>query len=119
MTTSVFEPLEEASFNLVRSKWLPFVSLNTGRRVGEIAAIANFSSYQDHVVFTWFPGEIGEGFWEMKVPISQSHLYHRVFSFASFGFFWFYVSLNILNKLIILVIINFNYIILLLARGPD
>ena len=33
LNSSVFEPLEEASFNLVRSKLLTLICLNTGRRV--------------------------------------------------------------------------------------
>ena len=49
-------PLEEASFNLIRSKFLSLVCLASGCRVCEIAAIANVSYYQDFVVFHWFPG---------------------------------------------------------------
>ena len=56
LNSSVFEPLEEASFNLVRSKLLTLICLNTGRRVCEIAAIADFSYHQDQNVFFWFPG---------------------------------------------------------------
>ena len=43
LNSSVFEPLEEASFNLVCSKLLTLVCLATGHRVCEIAAITNVS----------------------------------------------------------------------------
>ena len=41
LNSAVFEPLEEASFDKVRSKLLTLISLNTGRRVNKVAAIAN------------------------------------------------------------------------------
>ena len=39
LNSEVFEPLEEASSNIIRTKLFILVLLNTGRRVGEISAI--------------------------------------------------------------------------------
>ena len=58
---------------MVRSKLLTLVCLNTGRRVCEIAAIADYSFRQDYVVFSWFPGyfskmEMDLSSWKSEAP---------------------------------------------------
>ena len=73
LNSSVLEPLEEVFFNLVRRKLLTLICLNTGRRVCEIAAIADFSYHQDQVVFSWFPGYLAKmekdfGRWKSESP---------------------------------------------------
>ena len=63
LNSAAFEPLEDASFNIVRSKLLTLICLNTGRRVNEVAAIAGYDFHRDDVVFSWPPGsgKNGEG----------------------------------------------------------
>ena len=56
LNSAAFEPLEDASFNIVRSKLLTLICLNTGRRVNEVAAIENYEFRRDEVVFSWAPG---------------------------------------------------------------
>ena len=53
LNSGAFEPLEEASFNIVRSKLLTLICLNTGRRVNEVAAIDNYKFVR---MMSCFPG---------------------------------------------------------------
>ena len=55
------------------------IYLNTGRRFGEVAAIAYYVFRQDYVVFSWFPGYLAkmEGSCKLEVPSSQDLLYRR------------------------------------------
>ena len=79
LISPVFEPLERASFDIVRSKSLTLLCLATGRRVCEIAAISSVSFGQS----SWnFMGSLNSwskrnGFWEMEVRSSQNHSYRR------------------------------------------
>ena len=73
LNSDVFEPLERASLVLVRSKLLTLVCLATGRRVCEIAAIANVSFSREFAVFHWFPEFLAKmendfGSWKSEAP---------------------------------------------------
>ena len=56
LNSHVFEPLEQASWLIIRVKLLILVFINTGRRLSEIGAISGFSWKRDEVIFMWFPG---------------------------------------------------------------
>ena len=55
LNSEAFEPLEDATWRIIRSKLLILIFLNTGRRNGEISAITDFYWRGDEVIFKWFP----------------------------------------------------------------
>ena len=55
LNSSVFEPLERASWRVIRNKLLVLVFLNMGRRCNEIGAMSGYSWEKGEVIFKWFP----------------------------------------------------------------
>ena len=56
LNSPVFEPLDQASWRVIRKKLLILVLLNTGRRINEIGAICGFDfTKKVEVIFKWFP----------------------------------------------------------------
>ena len=55
LNSSVFEPLERASWRVIRNKLLVLVFLNTGRRCNEIGSMSWYSWEKGEVIFKWFP----------------------------------------------------------------
>ena len=55
LNSSVFEPLERASWRVISNKLLVLVFLNTGRRCNEIGAMSGYSWEKGKVIFKWFP----------------------------------------------------------------
>ena len=66
LNSEVFEPLDTAPFDRVRSKLLTLICLNTGRRVGEVAAIEGFSNVRDGIKFSWPTGFLAK--MEGRIP---------------------------------------------------
>ena len=55
LNSDAFEPLENASWRIIRCKLLILIFLNTGRRNGEIGTVTDFDRRDDEVIFKWFP----------------------------------------------------------------
>ena len=79
LNSSVFEPLDQTSWRVIRNKLLILVLLNTGRRINEIVAMSGFDWKKGEVSFKWFPDfkakmESYFGDWKSDPPKICSYL---------------------------------------------